>query len=549
FLTDIHGEYDAFNHVLRNCSGVIKNKIEDIFKDTISDKEKKQLATVIYYPAEKIEMIRKNYPKHGNINDWYLTTIERLMKILRIVSSKYTSSKVKKALPKEFSYIIQELIHEKESIANNKEYVKNIISTIVETDTSKRFIVAIANLIQRLTIDRLHIIGDIFDRGPAPHKILDTLIDYHNVDIQWGNHDILWMGAVAGQLGSVANVVRICLRYGNTDLLEDIYGINILPLATFAMEKYSDDDCSEFIPKNTGQYSDKNEKILAKMHKAISIIQFKIESQIIKRNPEYSMQDRLLFEKINWEEKTIEVDGEKYELNSFNFPTIDKNNPDKLSEEEEEVLYRLQLGFANSDKLRKHIEFLFSKGNIYLVCNSNLLYHGCVPMKSSGEFDELDIFGKKISCKKYFDFCDQIVREAFFDKNDEKKSDFFWYLWCGEKSPLFGKDKMRTFERYFIADKKPHKEIKNPYYSFYDNENIFTEIMQDFGLNGNESHIINGHVPVKVCKGELPVKANKKLLLIDGGFSKAYQKETGIAGYTLIYNSHGLKLVSHEPFG
>ncbi len=547
FLTDIHGEYQAFNHVLRNGSGVIKDKIDDIFGDTLEEKFKKQLATVIYYPEEKINFIQE---LGTDMESWYRVTILRLVQVCKVVSSKYTASKVRKALPEDFSYIIQELLHEKEFSYNKKEYVRNIINTIIELDRAKEFIIAISELIQRLTIDVLHIVGDIYDRGPAPHKIMDRLMNYHNVDIQWGNHDILWMNAAAGHKGAIANVVRICSRYSNTDILEDVYGINLLPLAAFAMNTYADDDCIQFIPKESR--NEKDSSLMSKIHKAITIIQFKVEAEIIKNNPIFKMEHRILLDKIDFDKGTVKIDGIDYPLTDKNFPTLNRENPLEITTEEKEIIEKLKKSFMHSEKLQKHIKFLFAKGSMFLKYNSNLLFHGCIPVTENQEFTEVNICGKILSGKKYLEELDRVCREGYFNKTDserrERAIDFMWYLWCGPNSPLFGKDAMKTFERYFTSDKILHKENKNPYYSFCEDINFINKIFKEFNLNPEISHIINGHVPVKEKKGESPIKAQGKLIVIDGGFSKAYQSETGLAGYTLIYNSYGMKLVSHEPF-
>ncbi|MGV8982246.1 fructose-1,6-bisphosphatase [Clostridium sp.] len=551
FLTDIHGEYESFNHVLRNASGVIKRKINDIFGNSLRETEKKELATIIYYPEQKLDLAIK---EEDDIDDWYKITLHKLIKICRTISSKYTRSKVRKALPADFSYIIEELLHEQQNTFNKQEYYNGIIQTIIKIGRAKEFIIAISNLIQRLTIDRLHILGDIYDRGPGAHIILDTLMHYHSIDIQWGNHDILWMGAAAGCESSMANVLRISTRYANLDTIEEGYGINLLPLATFALDFYSDDPCNSFKPKVLleNNYRENDLNLMAQMHKAISIIQFKLEGSIIKRRPNYEMQNRLLLDKINYEKGTIDIDGKEYPLNDTNFPTIDPKDPYKLTQEEKELIDKLKSSFLNSEKLQKHVRFLYSKGSMYLKYNSNLLYHGCIALNADGSFKEMKIDDITYSGKSYIDRTERVAREAYFGKvNSESKLyalDSIWYLWCGSNSPLFGKDKMTTFERYFINDKITHKEIKNPYYKYRDDETICNNVLAEFELNPTDSHIINGHVPVKTKQGESPIKANGKLLVIDGGFSKAYQPETGIAGYTLIYNSYGLLLASHAPF-
>jgi fructose-1,6-bisphosphatase-3 len=551
FLTDIHGEYESFTHVLRNASGVIKRKINDIFGNSLRETEKKELATVIYYPEQKLDIALR---EEDDIEDWYKITLHKLIKICRTVSSKYTRSKVRKALPADFAYIIEELLHEQQNTFNKQEYYNEIIQTIIKTGRAKEFIVAIANLIQRLTIDRLHILGDIYDRGPGAHIILDTLMQYHSIDIQWGNHDILWMGAAAGSESCIANVLRISTRYANLDTIEEGYGINLLPLATFALDFYGNDPCISFKPKilPENNYREKDLNLMSQMHKAISIIQFKLEGQIIKRRPHYEMQDRLLLHEIDHEIGTINISGKEYKLNDTNFPTIDPTNPYKLTEYERELIDKLKSSFSNSEKLQKHVRFLYSKGSMYLKYNSNLLYHGCIALNQDGSFKKMKIDNVTYSGKSYIDRTERVAREAYFGKtNSESKLyalDSIWYLWCGSNSPLFGKDKMTTFERYFIDDKSAHIEIKNPYYEYRDNETICNNILTEFGLCITQSHIINGHIPVKTKQGESPIKANGKLLVIDGGFSRAYQPETGIAGYTLIYNSYGLLLASHAPF-
>lgn len=544
FLTDIHGEYPAFNHVLKNGSGTIRERINDIFKDELNNFEKKELASVIYYPKLKVDHITKN---SKNCDKWFKNIIYRMLEVCSVTASKYTSSKVRKAMSKDFSYILQELIYERKELPNRKEYVENIIDTIISLGRAREFIKAISDLIQRLMIDKLHIIGDIYDRGSSPHLIMDTLMNHHNVDIQWGNHDMLWIGASLGNRACIANVVRICARYSNTDILEEAYGINLLPLATFAMDTYGQDSCKSFIPKG-----ERKSQLMAQIHKAISIIQFKVEGEMSNRNPDFELSSRQLLDKIDYERGVINIEGEEYQLNDNYLPTIDKANPYALTKEEEEVIEKLEKYFVNSEKLQKHINFFFTNGSVFLKYNSNLLYHGCIPLDEDGELKEVELFGERVKGKKYLEKIEEIVRKAYLSKRrreeKEKYNDFLWYLWCGKNSPLFGKDAMKTFERYFIDDKVTHVEKKNPYYKYYNEENTCRKILLEFGLNPNISHIINGHVPVKTLKGEKPVKANGKLLIIDGGFSKAYQKETGIAGYTLIYNSYGLKIVAHEPF-
>ncbi len=549
FLTDIHGEYEAFTHVLRNASGVIKRKISDIFGNSLRECEKKSLATLIYYPEQKIDIVKKTEP---DMNDWYKITLYKLIEICRNVSSKYTRSKVRKALPKDFQYIIEELLHENENGLNKQEYYNQIIDSIINIDRAREFIIALCKLIQRLAIDRLHILGDIYDRGPGAHIIIDELIEYHSVDIQWGNHDIIWMGAAAGNKACMANAIRISARYANLDTIEEGYGINMLPLATFALEHYNDDPCSSFHPKisNESHYNDKDIKLLAKMHKAISILQFKLEGQTIKNHPEFKMNNRLLLDKINFDNNTIIIEDKEYQLNDRDFPTIDPKSPYDLTSDESDLLDKLTLSFKNSEKLQRHIRFLYSNGSMYLKYNSNLLYHGCIPMDSNGDFTEICYQDNSFKGDELLNLFDRLAREAYFGKSENKDFalDVLWYLWCGPNSPLFGKDKMTTFERYFIDDKSSHMEKKNPYFTLRNNEDICKKVLSEFYLDPNVSHIINGHVPVKTKNGESPIKANGKLLVIDGGFSKAYQPETGIAGYTLIYNSLGLMLASHEPF-
>ncbi|MGN0347409.1 MAG: fructose-1,6-bisphosphatase [Lachnospiraceae bacterium] len=549
FLTDIHGEYEQFNHVLKNGSGSIRRKIDEEFGNTLREKDKKALATLIYYPEEKLAIVSA---EEENIDDWYKITLHRLVQITKRVSSKYTRSKVRKALPKDFAYIIEELITEKAEVQDKEGYYNEIIHTIIRIGRAQEFIIALCNLIQRLVVDHLHIVGDIFDRGPGPHIIIDTLMHYHSVDVQWGNHDISWMGAASGCTALMATVIRIAARYGNLDTLEEGYGINLVPLATFAMETYKDVDCSAFSIRYNTNYNTKDLGLDMKMHKAITIIQLKLEGQLIKRRPEFGMEDRLLLDKIDFENKTVRIGDKVYPMTDTDFPTVDPADPYRLTPEEEVVVERMHHTFTHSEKLQKHVRFLFSKGSLYKVHNSNLLYHGCVPLEEDGSFSEVNIYGKKYKGKALYDILESYARKGYYAVNDraEKKKgqDIMWYIWAGPDSPVFGKNKMATFETYFVEDKETHKEIKNPYYSMMENEKVLNTILEEFGLDLNHSHIINGHVPVELKKGELPIKCGGKLLVIDGGFSRAYQSKTGIAGYTLIANSHGMWLIAHEPF-
>ena len=548
FLTDIHGEYEAFAHVLKNGSGSVRRKIDDVFGNTMSSRDKQTLATLIYYPKEKMDRIMKT---EKNMEDWYKITLYRLIEVCKRTASKYTRSKVRKALPPDFAYVIEELITEKNDMTDKESYYNAIVSTIIRIGRAEKFIIAMSELIQRLTVDHLHIVGDIYDRGPGPHIIMDELMAYHSVDIQWGNHDVLWMGAAAGQRGCIANVIRICARYGNLDILEEGYGINLLPLATFAMNTYKDDPCECFKLKGNPDYNATEMLMDVKMHKAISVIQFKVESQIIKKNPGFKLEKRNLLHHINYEKGTIELDGKEYKLLDKNFPTIDPKKPYALTKEEEDIMERLERAFENCEKLQRHMHFLLNKGGLYKVYNGNLLYHGCVPLKEDGNLKSVRIFGRAYKGKGLYEVLESYVRKGFYamdPKEKERGKDIMWYIWLSENSPLFGKDKMATFERYFLAEKETHKEKKNPYYLLLEDEKVVGKILKEFGLENEDAHIINGHVPVKCKDGENPVKCGGKVLVIDGGFSKAYQKETGIAGYTLIYNSYGLLLVAHEPF-
>lgn len=552
FLSDLHGEDQAFRHVLKNASGAVKRKVNEIFGISMREVEKKELCTLIYYPEEKLELIKG---QERDLEDWYQVTLNQLVCVCRNVSSKYTRSKVRKALPREFSYIIQELLHESSVEPNKSAYVDQIICTIISTGRADDFIVAICNLIQRLTIDLLHVIGDIYDRGPGAHLIMDTLCDYHNFDIQWGNHDVLWMGAASGNLGSIANVIRMCLRFGNLSTLEDGYGINLLPLATFAMETYGDDPCALFLPRTKyadSFFDEKTIRLISQMHKAITIIQFKLEGEIIRRRPEFEMDDRMLLHLLNLKTGTLRLGGKEYPLKDTYFPTLDPRDPYRLSIEEEELMRKIKRSFESSEKLRKHMRCLFTHGSMYAVCNSNLLYHASIPMNPDGTFKPVQIMGKSYSGKALLDRVDQLVRTAYFRTGEQEEVDFahdyVWYLWCGKNSPLFDKSKMATFERLFLDDAETHKEEKGAYYTLRDQESVCDMILDEFQVVGEHRHIVNGHVPVRSNKGENPIKAGGKMLVIDGGFSRPYHLETGIAGYTLVYHSRGFQLVQHEPF-
>ena len=548
FMTDIHGEYEQFLHVLNNGSGSIRRKIDEEFGNTLSEKDKKSLATLIYYPEEKLELI---LAEEDNINDWYKITLHRLVQITKRVASKYTRSKVRKALPKDFAYVIEELVTEKEEVQNKEAYYNEIIHTIIRIDRAPEFIVALCDLIRVLVIDHLHIIGDIFDRGPGPHIVLEKLKNYHSLDIQWGNHDVVWMGAAAGSPACIATVLRVAARYGNLDTIEDGYGINLIPLATLAMEVYKDTNCDLFGLKLTKDYDPTDYMLETRMHKAIAIIQFKLEGQLIKRNPEFKMDDRLLLDKIDYKNNTVIIDGKTYDIKDTDFPTIDRNDPYTLSREEQAAMDKIIHAFKHSESLQEHIRFLYTKGSMYKIYNSNLLYHGCVPLDENGELKKVTIFGKEYSGKALYDVLEHYARKGYYSKNPENSQrgkDILYYIWANPNSPVFGKDKMATFENYFVDDKAVRKEKKNKYYELLDDENTVDRILEEFGLNPGYSHIINGHVPVEQINGENPVKCGGKLMIIDGGFSKAYQSKTGIAGYTLVFSSHGMRIAAHYPF-
>ena len=553
FLADIHGEYKSFQHVLKNASGNIKRKVNEIFGNELREAEKKELCTLIYYPEEKLELVKASEPE---IDDWYHITIHQLVRVCRDVSSKYTRSKVRKSLPEDFSYIIEELLHESTGDADKAAYVNVIISTIITTGRADDFIIAISHVIQRLAIDILHILGDVYDRGPGAHIIMDILNGYHNWDIQWGNHDILWMGACAGNEACICNVIRTSLRYANLVTLEEGYGINLVPLATFAMEHYGDDPCEEFMPKTnggSGDIDDKTRRLTAQMHKAITVIQFKVEAAIINRHPEWRMQDRLLLNNVDYARGVCTIDGKEYTMKSCCFPTVNPDGPYRLTPEEQVLIDRLRHSFTVNEKLHKHIRLMLSHGSLYTIINDNLLFHASVPLNEDGTLKDVELYyGKKFNGRELMNRIDRVIRSAFQNDTEPQDKafaiDYFLYLWCGRDSVLFDKSKMATFERYFLEDKTTYKEEKGNYFKLRDNEQVCDTILDAFGVTGHNRHIINGHVPVHVASGENPIKANGKLMVIDGGFSQAYHKETGIAGYTLVYHSRGFQLVQHEPF-
>lgn len=552
FLADLHGENEAFQHVLRNASGNIKRKVNELFGNTLREQEKKDLCTLIYYPEQKLELVKQN---DSNLSDYYQTTLNQLITVCRSVSSKYTRSKVRKSLPEEFAYIIEELLHESTDDHNKQAYFNVIIQTIIGTRRADHFIIALCYLIQRLAIDRLHILGDIYDRGPGAHLIMDTLSNYHHLDIQWGNHDIVWMGAAAGNLCCIASVIRLSLRYANTQTLEEGYAINMVPLATFAMETYANDPCELFVPKienGTEEQSAKTIRLIAQMHKAITVIMLKLEGQLYHAHPEWGMEDRCVLEGVDYAKGVFTVNGKSYDLCDKQFPTIDPAAPYRLTPEETELMERLRHSFLISDRLQRHVQCMLLHGGMFGVYNSNLLFHASVPLNEDGTLRNVQIGDSLYSGKDLMVRVEQTVRAAFDAEADEEERsearDFFWYLWCGPDSPLFDKSKMATFERYFICEKETHKEEKGWYYKLRDNAAICDYIMDCFGVRGAHRHIINGHVPVRAGNGENPIKADGRLMVIDGGFAKAYHDTTGIAGYTLVYHSRGFQLVQHEPF-
>lgn len=551
FVSDVHGEYEQFLHILRNGSGAIRNKIEDVFGSTLSAKDKKSLAALIYYPEQKVEKMKQEL-SNEDLMDWYKVSLHRLIAVCKESSAKYTRSKLRKNLPPDFAYILEELLSENNRVVQKEEYYNEIFDTIIRINRAKEFIVAISQVIQRLVVTRLHVIGDIFDRGPGPHIIMDHLMEFNNVDFQWGNHDMVWMGAASGHEACIANVIRLSARYNNLDVLEDGYGINLVPLASFAIEAYADDPCECFSVHAEDHHDPREISLNMKMHKAIAIIQFKLEGQLIRRRPEFNMDNRMLLHLIDYEKGTITIEGKTYELLDKNFPTIDPEDPYELSPAEEKLMKRLCMNFRNCEKLQEHVRFMFNKGSLYLKYNSNLLYHGCVPLDENGQFRKVWIGNKEYAGKELYDVLEYYARKGYYEQDNEEEheygKDIMWYIWSNENSPVYGKEKMATFERYFIDDKDIQVEKKDHYYSLIDNEEVANRILEEFGMDPENSHIINGHMPVKTVQGESPVKCGGKVMIIDGGFSRAYHNTTGIAGYTLIYNSHGLRLVSHKTF-
>ncbi len=550
FVSDLHGEYQAFQHVLRNGSGNVKKRIRDLFQDVLFEKEINDFATLVYYPEEKLKLMKSHFSNKQELNQWYIVIIERMIRLISHASFKYTRSKLRKALPSQFVYIIEELLYKTNESTNKEQYYKEIVEQIISLGQADKLITGLAYTTQRLVVDHLHVVGDIYDRGPEPDKIMDTLINYHSVDIQWGNHDVLWIGAFAGSMVCLANIIRISARYDNLDIIEDVYGINLRPLLNLAEKYYQDNPAFRPKVQFDKKQSDHETLQITKIHQAIAMIQFKLEMPIIKRRPYFNMSERLLLEKIDYEKNEITIDGKTYPLENTCFTTVNPEQPDQLLEEERQVMERLLFSVQHSEKLARHMYFLMKKGSLYLKYNGNLLIHGCIPLDEKGNMEKMVIENNTYSGRELLDVFEQYLRHAFAhpEATDDLATDMVWYLWTGEYSSLFGKREMTTFERYFIKEKATHKERKNPYYYLRENEEICRKILTEFGLNPDQGHIINGHTPVKEIEGENPIKANGKMIVIDGGFSKAYQSTTGIAGYTLLYNSYGMQLVAHKLF-
>jgi len=549
FVSDLHGEFHAFQHVLRNGSGNVLSKINDIFQDTLTRKEINEFSSLVYYPEEKLKLVKNDFTSKSELDHWYVITINRLIKLITYASSKYTRTKLRKSLPKNYVFIVEELLYKSNKYNNKHSYYETLINQIIELEQSDDLIIGLSFTIQHLVVNHLHVVGDIYDRGPEPDKIMETLIDYPSVDIQWGNHDVLWIGAYAGSKVCLANLLRICARYNNLDIIEDAYGINLRPLLTLA-EKYYEGNNPAFQPKNPQDLTKAEIEQITKIHQAIAMIQFKLEAPIIKRRPAFEMDERLVLESIDYDKNEATLYGKTYTLENTCFQTIDSEDPNKLLKEEAEVMNNLLLSVQQSEKLKRHMTFLMQKGKLYLPYNGNLLIHGCIPVDENGEMESMTIDGEKRHGRNLLDYFERHVRQAFDHKEiqDDLATDLVWYLWTGKYSSLFGKRAMTTFERYFISDKSSHKETKNPYYYLREDVDMCKKMLKDFGLDPEQGHIINGHTPVKEIDGENPIKADGKMIVIDGGFSKAYQSTTGIAGYTLLYNSFGMQLVAHEHF-
>ena len=553
FISDVHGEYEAFLHILNSCSGVIRDRLDLLFKTSVSRAELDELATLIYYPEEKLEQLR---PTLRDLDEWYRITLHRLIELCRAISERYSRSKVRKALPEEYAYIIEELLYTHGEEVDKRDYFENIIATIIEIDQAPALIAAVCKVIKWAAVDHLHLVGDIFDRGPRADIIMDSLLRHHSVDIQWGNHDVLWMGAASGSRTLVATVLSNSIHYNNLEVVETGYGISLRPLSVFANEVYKDCDVSRFAVKLTdtegGAPTEKDKLLSARMHKAITVILFKLEGQKILRHPEYGMDDRLLLDKIDYEHKCVTINGVTWPLEDTDFPTVDPADPYQLTPEESAVIDQLTNSFRRSEKLQKHVRFLYSKGSLYKIYNGNLLFHGCIPLTADGQLMRFCLDGVERRGKDFLDYADTAARQAYYTKPNtperELGMDFLWFLWAGRNSPIFGRDRMTTFERRLISDERAWAEPKNAYYTLYENPKICDAILKEFGLHGPHCHIINGHVPVKARKGESPIKGGGKLIVIDGGFCKAYQSTSGIAGYTLIYNSHCYRIVAHQPF-
>lgn len=550
FVSDLHGEYDSFQHVLRNGSGNVRTKVNDIFKDKMSNQEISDFTALIYYPEDKLRMVKSSFETKEPLNRWYEKRIDQMIQMVQYSASKYTRSKLRKALPKKFVYIIEELLYKSNELDNKTPYYNKLMSQIIETQQADDLIIGMSYTIQRLVVDHLHVVGDIYDRGPEPEKIVETLINYHSVDIQWGNHDAIWIGAFAGSRVCLANILRICARYDNLNIVEDAYGINLRPLLNLAEKYYGDNQAFRPKLRSDSKLTEQEQLQITKIHQAIAMIQFKLEMPIIKRRPSFEMEDRLVLEHVDYDNLTYTINGQTHELTDTCFVTVDPKDPAKLLPEEQEVIDKLLVSVQESEKLKRHMTFLMEKGSLYLPYNGNLLIHGCIPIDENGKMEGMEIDGEFYTGRHLLDQFEEYMRKAFRHKDitDDLATDLVWYLWTGKYSSLFGKRAMTTFERYFIKDKKTHKEEKNPYYTLRENPEVVGKLLEDFGLDPEQGHIINGHTPVKEIDGEDPIKADGKMIVIDGGFSKVYQSTTGIAGYTLLYNSYGMQLVAHQHF-